>query len=403
MKTAFLDCFSGLSGDMFLGSLLDAGLSFDTLKLCLRTLPFRGYNLELKREMRQQISGTRFLVHLDKNVHEKHGYKKTEYTKGAHENGGLEAIREIIDRGELTDSVKAKSMSIFESLAQAEGHIHNLPPEKVHFHEVGAVDSIIDIVGTVFALETLGIERLVVSPLPLGSGFINIAHGRIPVPAPATLGLLKGVPVTNSGVRQEMVTPTGAALATGLAASFGAMPPMVVQTVGYGVGSRELTDRPNLLRIIIGHETDDDQTDTVIVLETNLDDMRPEGLGYLMERLFQAKALDVVFLPAQMKKNRPGVQVQVVARPDHKDRLVKIMVQETTTLGIRFRYSQRIVLARSNEKIESPWGKIGVKRIIQDEVARLVPEYDVCREIALKHNLPLRKIYQWIESLNIAH
>ena len=303
----------------------------------------------------------------------------------------------------MTDSVKAKSMAIFESLAQAEGHIHNLPPEEVHFHEVGAIDSIIDIVGTVFALETLGIERLVVSPLPLGSGFINIAHGRIPVPAPATLALLKGIPITNSGVQQEMVTPTGAALATGLAASFGAMPPMVVQTVGYGVGSRELPDRPNLLRIIIGRETDEDQTDTVIELETNLDDMRPESLGFLMERLFQAGALDVVFLPAQMKKNRPGVQVQVIARPDQKDRLVQLMVQETTTLGIRFRYTQRIVLGRSNEDIESPWGKIGVKRVIQDEVTRLVPEYDVCREIALRHNIPLRKIYQWIESLNIAH
>ena len=318
-------------------------------------------------------------------------------------NRGLEAIGEIIDRGELTDSVKAKSMAIFESLAQAEGNIHNLPPEEVHFHEVGAVDSIIDIVGTVFALETLGIERLVVSPLPLGSGFINIAHGRIPVPAPATLALLKGIPITSSGVQQEMVTPTGAALATGLAASFGAMPPMVLQSVGYGVGSRELPDRPNLLRIIIGRETDEDQTDTVVELETNLDDMRPEGLGFLMERLFQAGALDVVFLPAQMKKNRPGVQVQVIARPDRKDRLVRLMVQESTTLGIRFRYTQRIVLARSDEEIESPWGKIGVKRVIQDEVARLVPEYDVCREIALKHNLPLREIYQWIESLNIAH
>ncbi|MCG6879142.1 MAG: nickel pincer cofactor biosynthesis protein LarC [Deltaproteobacteria bacterium] len=403
MKTAFLDCFSGLSGDMFLGSLLDAGLSFDTLKQCLQTLPFHGYKLEFKREMRQQISGTRFLVHLDKNPHGKHGHKKAEQTKSAHENRGLEAIGEIIGRGELTDSVKAKSMAIFESLAQVEGHIHSLPPEEVHFHEVGAVDSIIDIVGTVFALETLGIERLVVSPLSLGSGFINTAHGRIPVPAPATLALLKGIPVTNSGVRQEMVTPTGAALATGLADSFGAMPPMVVQTVGYGVGSRELPDRPNLLRIIIGHETEENQTDTVIVLETNLDDMRPEGLGYLMERLFQAGALDVVFFPAQMKKNRPGVQVQVVARPDQKDRLVKIMVQETTTLGIRFRYSQRIVLNRSNEEIESPWGRIGVKRVIQNEVARLVPEYDVCREIALKHNIPLREIYQWIESLNITH
>jgi hypothetical protein len=300
----------------------------------------------------------------------------------------------------LTDSVKKKSMAIFESLARVEGHIHNLPPDQVHFHEVGAVDSIIDIVGAVYALEILGIERLVVSPLPLGSGFVKTAHGRIPVPAPATLALLKGVPVLNSGVQQEMVTPTGAPLATGLAASFGPMPPMVVQNVGYGVGSRELRDRPNLLRIIIGHEEHGKQTDTVVVLETNLDDMRPEGLGYLMERLLEAGALDVVFLPAQMKKNRPGVQVQVIGSPEQKDRLMEIMVQETTTLGIRFRYSRRMVLERNQETVESPWGGITVKRVIQEKSSRLVPEYDVCREIALKNKIPLRDIYQWIESLN---
>jgi uncharacterized protein (TIGR00299 family) protein len=300
----------------------------------------------------------------------------------------------------LTDSVKKKSMAIFESLARVEGHIHNLPPDQVHFHEVGAVDSIIDIVGAVYALEILGIERLVVSPLPLGSGFVKTAHGRIPVPAPATLALLKGVPVLNSGVQQEMVTPTGAALATGLAASFGPMPPMVVQNVGYGVGSRELRDRPNLLRIIIGHEEHGKQTDTVVVLETNLDDMRPEGLGYLMERLFRAGALDVVFLPVQMKKNRPGVQVQVIGSPEQKDRLMEIMVQETTTLGIRFRYSQRMVLERNQEAVESPWGKISVKQIIRNKSTHLVPEYDVCREIALKNNIPLRDIYQWIDRLN---
>ncbi|MCD6294815.1 MAG: nickel pincer cofactor biosynthesis protein LarC [Deltaproteobacteria bacterium] len=394
MKTAYLDCFSGLSGDMFLGSLLDAGLSFDQLKQCLQTLPFHGYDLELRRETRNRISGTRFMVHLDEAHHKKLGHKEH-----GHKNRGLKTISETIDQGDLTDSVKKKSMAIFESLARVEGHIHNLPPDQVHFHEVGAVDSIIDIVGTVYALEILGIERLLVSPLPLGSGFVKTAHGRIPVPAPATLALLKGVPVLNSGVQQEMVTPTGAALATGLAASFGPMPPMVVQHVGYGVGSRELPDRPNLLRIIIGHEEHGKQTDTVVVLETNLDDMRPEGLGYLMERLLEAGALDVVFLPVQMKKNRPGVQVQVIGRPEQKDPLMEIMVQETTTLGIRFRYTRRMVLERNREVVESPWGKIAVKRVIRGKSSRLVPEYDVCRETALKNNIPLRDIYQWIDSL----
>ena len=388
-----------------MGSLLDAGLSFDQLKQCLQTLPFHGYELELRREMRNQISGTRFMVHPDEGHHGKHGHKKLGHkkndpAKNGHENRGLNAIRDIINRGDLTDSVKEKSMAIFESLARVEGHIHNLLPDQVHFHEVGAVDSIIDIVGTVYALETLGIERLLVSPLPLGSGFVKTAHGRIPVPAPATLALLKGVPVLNSDVQQEMVTPTGAALATGLAASFGLMPPMVVQNVGYGVGSRELPDRPNLLRIIIGHEKHGEQTDTVVVLETNLDDMRPEGMGYLMERLLEAGALDVVFLPAQMKKNRPGVQVQVIGRPEQKDRLMEIMVQETTTLGIRFRYSRRMVLERNQEAVESPWGEITVKRVIREKSSRLVPEYDVCREIALKNNIPLQDIYQWIDSLN---
>jgi len=395
MKTAYLDCFSGLSGDMFLGSLLDAGLSFDQLKQCLQTLPFHGYELELRRETRNQISGTRFVVHLDEGYNKVHGHKKH-----GRKNRDLKAISEVIDQGNLTDPVKKKSKAIFEALAWVEGHIHNLPPDQVHFHEVSAVDSIIDIVGTVYALEILGIKRLMVSPLPLGSGFVKTAHGRIPVPAPATLALLKGVPVLNSGVPQEMVTPTGAALATGLATSFGPMPPMVVQNVGYGVGSRELPDRPNLLRIIIGHEEHGEQTDTVVVLETNLDDMRPEGLGYLMERLFRAGALDVVFLPAQMKKNRPGVQVQVIGRPEQKDPLMEIMVQETTTLGIRFRYSRRMVLERNQEAVESPWGKITVKRVVREKSSRLVPEYDVCREIALKNNIPLRDIYQWIESLN---
>lgn len=386
MTIAYLDCFSGISGDMFLGSLLDAGVPFDELKERLGTLPLHGYRIEIKREARSQIFGTRFLVTME---------------GGGHEHRGLKAIREIIARGDLSESVKEKSMLIFESLARVEGKIHNQQPEDVLFHEVGAVDSIIDIVGTMYALEYLDVKTVFASHLPLGSGFTGSAHGKIPVPAPATVALLKGVPLFDSGVPHEMVTPTGAALVKGLTCSFGPMPPMVVQKIGYGVGSRDLPDRPNLLRILIGQQSTE-SLDTVVVLETNVDDGTPEGLGYLMDRLFDAGALDVVFLPVQMKKNRPGVQIQVIGRPDQRDRLVEIMIRESATLGVRFRYSQRRVLPRSLVEVDSPWGKIKVKEVLIEEGSPLlVPEYEVCREIAARNDIPLREVYGWITSLNV--
>jgi len=307
MKIAYLDCFSGISGDMFIGALLDAGLSFEDLEQTIQALPFDSFHLEMKREARSQIFGTRFVV-------------KTEGQEQAPRN--LEIIRNIIRKGSLSSGVKDKSIRIFEELASVEGKIHNKPPEEVHFHEVGAVDSIIDIVGTVYGLERLGITSLFVSPLPLGSGFVETAHGRIPIPAPATATLLEGVPVYDSGVHHEMVTPTGAALVKGLATSFGPMPPMMVEKIGYGVGTRDLSDRPNLARILIGHMQTEGQVDTVIILEANIDDTSPEWLGFLMDRLFDAGALDVVFCPVQMKKNRPGVQIQVMGRPDQQDALM---------------------------------------------------------------------------------
>lgn len=386
MKTAYLDCFSGVSGDMFLGSLLDAGFPFHELRECLLTLPINGYQIEIKREARNQIFGTRFLVSLD---------------EGRDDHRGLKAIREVIAQGDLPETVKEKSIQIFESLAKVEGEIHNLPPEEVHFHEVGAVDSIIDIVGTVYALERLDIGSLCVSHLPLGSGFVMTAHGKIPVPAPATIALLKGIPVFEAGIPHEMVTPTGAALIKGLATSFGSMPPMVIREIGYGVGARDLPDRPNLLRIFIGEEQSAKTVDTVVVLETNVDDISPEWLGYLMDRLFDAGALDVVFFPVQMKKNRPGVQIQVIGRPDKKELLMEIMVRESATLGIRFRYSQRRVLPRSFSEVDSPWGKIKVKKLMLEKgPSILVPEYDVCKEIASKNNIPLREVYLWVTNLN---
>jgi uncharacterized protein (TIGR00299 family) protein len=386
MKTAYLDCFSGISGDMFIGALIDAGLSFDELDRKLQTLPFDGYHLEIRKEARNLIVGTRFLVIPDKK-------------EQPHRN--LHTVRDIIDQGGFNKAVKKKSIEIFEDLAKVEGNVHNLPPEEVHFHEIGGVDSIIDIVGTVYGIETMGIQTLSASPLPLGSGFVKTAHGRIPVPSPATIALLKGVPVFDSGLHHEIVTPTGAALAKGLASSFGPIPPMVIQNVGYGAGKKKLPDRPNLLRILIGHQKTEDQTDTVVILETNIDDTNPEWLGYLMDRLFDAGALDVVFLPVQMKKNRPGIQVQVMGRPEQRDILMEIMFVESTTLGIRFRYGQRKVLESCVTETDSPWGKIRVKKVTNtDGKPFLLPEYEECRKVALENNLPLKEIFYWVMALN---
>ncbi len=386
MKIAYLDCFSGISGDMFIGALLDAGLSFEDLEQKIQALPFDSFHLEMKREARSQIFGTRFVV-------------KTEGQEQVPRN--LEVIRNIIRKGSLSSGVKDKSIRIFEELASVEGKIHNKPPDEVHFHEVGAVDSIIDIVGTVYGLERLGVTSLFVSSLPLGSGFVETAHGRIPIPAPATTALLEGVPVYDSGTHHEMVTPTGAALVKGLATSFGPMPPMVVEKIGYGVGKRDLSDRPNLARILIGHMQTEGQVDTVVILEANIDDTSPEWLGFLMDRLFDAGALDVVFCPVQMKKNRPGIQIQVMGRPDQKDTLMEILFRESSTLGIRFRYTQRMVLQRSVAEVESPWGKIKVKKVLErDGSPFFLPEYEACREVALKTNRPLREIFYWVIGLN---
>ena len=386
MKIAFLDCFSGISGDLFLGSLLDAGLSFDELSRRLKSLPFENYRIETRREARNQLYGTRFIVIQEGKEH-------------SHRN--LETVRKIIEQGELSTQVKEKSIEIFENIAEVEGKIHNKSPNEVHFHEVGAVDSIIDIVGTVYGIESLKIEKLYASFLPLGSGFTKTEHGTIPIPAPATFALLKGIPVYDSGIPHEMVTPTGAALVKCLVTSFGAMPPMVIHSIGYGVGARDLEERPNLLRILIGDEEYEKNTETVMIIETNLDDTSPEWLGYLMDRLFDAGALDVVFCPVHMKKNRPGVQVQVMGLPDQRDVLMEILFRESATLGVRFQYTQRRIRQRSIVEVDSPWGKLKVKKVAgRDGEIFFIPEYEACREIAIKNDLPLREIFGWVMGLN---
>jgi len=389
MKIAYLDCFSGVSGDMLIGSLLDAGLPFEELKRIIYGLNLDGYTISAKKEGRNNIFGTKFYVSL-KEKHQKARY--------------LKDIKEIITNSDIPLTVVEKCVSIFEKLAITEGEIHHISPDEIHFHEVGAVDSIIDIVASVAGIYLLGIEKLFVSRMPVGKGIITSAHGKIPLPSPATIALLEGVPIYDSGQEVEMITPTGAALITSLCSSFGPMPSMIVERVGYGVGSRTLADRPNLLRILIGNDIDKRESETVVVLESNLDDMSPELLGYLMDRLFDAGAKDVSFSHIQMKKNRPGIQLQVVGQPEDKDKLSNIIFKESTTLGIRFNYSQRSILTRGELMVESPWGKMRVKKVInQGGKTAILPEYEECRRVAKANNLALRDIYAWVAALPSDH
>ncbi|WP_028320289.1 nickel pincer cofactor biosynthesis protein LarC [Desulfatiglans anilini] len=385
MKTAYFDCYAGVSGDMFIGSLLDAGLPFEELQAALETLPLEGYRLAMREERRQGIRGTRFLVEMLQHEH-------------AHRRLG--DVRRIIHSSALSDWAKGAAEAVFEILARAEGKVHGLSPDAVTFHEVGAVDSIVDIVGGVFGVESLGIESIQASPLPLGRGFTSSAHGRLPLPAPATLEILAGLEVRDAGTETETVTPTGAALLKALASSWGPMPAMRIQRIGYGAGSRDLPDRPNCLRVLIGDAAVAGDAETVLMLETNLDDASPEFMGYMMERLFGAGALDVVFFPVQMKKNRPGTQVQVMAHPVRKDDLTRILFEESLTLGVRVRMCEREVLERDLVTVESPWGPLQVKRVKDPGGRRrLVPEYEACRAVAVSRRVPLRDVYAWVTGL----
>ena len=386
MKIAYLDCFSGVSGDMFVGSLLDAGLPLEKLEKIISGLNLNGYGISAKKEERNSIFGTRFSVFLQEQDQEARHLKE---------------IKEILKSSDLPLSVIEKCIMIFEKLAMTEGEIHHISPDEVHFHELGAVDSMIDIVAAIAGVHLLGIEKLFASMIPVGTGIMTSAHGKIPVPSPATIALLRGIPVYCSGQDVEMVTPTGAALVTSLCSSFGPMPPMTIDRVGYGVGSRTLAGRPNLLRILIGNDVDKQRSETVVVLESNLDDMSPELLGYLMDSLFDAGAKDVSFSHIQMKKNRPGVQLQVVGQPEDKERLTSVIFRESTTLGVRISYSQRAVLQRAELMVDSPWGRMKVKKVInQDGGTVLLPEYEECRKIARENNLALRDVYAWAAALS---
>ncbi len=385
---AYFDCFSGISGDMTLGALIDLGVPPAWLQEALSRLPLTGFRLTAAPVVRNGITANRVNVEIFES-------KKSRDFK---------EIRSIIDNCPLSETVRTTSLGIFEKLARAEAAIHGCSLEEVHFHELGGVDAIVDIVGTALGLEKLKIKKVTASKLPLGSGFVNCQHGKLPIPAPATVEILKQVPVYGTETTSELVTPTGAAIIATLADSFGPLPEMQIHKIGYGAGQRESNDRPNLLRVITGmpagQRSDDRanlQSDQIMILETCIDDMNPELFGFLMERIFEDGALDAYWIPVHMKKNRPGTMVQVLCKEERKDILIRRLLAETTTLGVRYYHANRQLLARDELIVTTSLGEIRVKRIKDAEGnTRLLPEYEVCREIALQKKIPLRVVYDTI-------
>ncbi len=382
MRLAYLDCASGISGDMTLGALVDAGADLGAISDGVASLGLPGLQI-VAAEVKKK------------------GFRATQITiehEPEHAHRHLHQITDMIDAGALTPPQKELAKRIFTLLGEAEAKVHGTTVRKVHFHEVGAIDSIADIVGAAIGFDSLGVERVVCSPIPTGCGFIEIAHGRVSVPAPATAELLKGVPLAASDVEAELTTPTGAAIVAALAQSFGPVPPMTIEKIGYGAGQRDLESQPNLLRLLVGEAVGVRASEQVWVLATNLDDISGEMIGHTCERLLAAGALDVTTTPVQMKKNRPGVTVTVLCAKGEIEKLEAIVFQETGTLGIRRWPVERHTLKREQQTVETDWGPIeGVVAHLDESTRRFSPEYESCRRVAAQRALPLHVVYEAAE------
>ncbi|MEE2642809.1 MAG: nickel pincer cofactor biosynthesis protein LarC [Planctomycetota bacterium] len=379
MKIAYLDCLSGISGDMFLAACVDAGADFEEIRAGIDSLKTGNCKLQ-KSEVRK--FGFRAL-------------KVDVIHEPEHAHRHLHHIDKMIDESSITTRQKELAKSIFLKLGKAEAAVHGSSLEKVHFHEVGAIDSIADIVGGAIAWDLMGAERLVCSPIPTGRGQIRIAHGQVSVPAPATVELLKGIPLRSCEIEAELTTPTGAAIVSTLANDFGPLPDMSVETVGVGAGTRDLEEQANVLRILVGAQDTAWASDRVVLLETNLDDVSPELIGFCQDRLREAGALDVFTTSIQMKKSRPGIQLSVIAEPSAAARLKEIIFCETGTLGIRHQLLDRTLLGREPGSVQTDFGKVlGKVVILPDGSRRFTPEFESCKTIALENNVPLEKVDQ---------
>jgi uncharacterized protein (TIGR00299 family) protein len=450
MRIAYLECFSGMSGDMFLGALVDAGVPARVLEETVTALGVRA-RLEISRVLRSGISAAKVDVWVDgekdlpreeywerlgqhehSHEHREHSHgDQHEHAQGGHSHSlpgesaraepalsfskgvptpheqshgrGLAEIRQIISAALISSSAKKTAVAIFEALGAAEAKIHSTSIESVHFHEVGAVDALVDIVCAAVGAEALGVDEIVCSSLNVGGGMVKCAHGTFPVPAPATVELLKDAPVYSSGLQAELVTPTGAAIVKTLARRFAAFPEMKIEEAGYGAGSRDFPGHPNVVRLVIGEAAASASlslaaktaTETITVLEANLDDLNPQVFGYVMDRLLEEGALDVFGMPVQMKKNRPGTLLTVLCRPEDAGKLTQLIFTETTTLGVRRREEVRQTLARRWENVRTQWGEVRIKiASMNGTVTNFAPEYEDCRKIAVEHHVPLKTVMQ---------
>jgi len=376
MKTLYFDCFAGASGDMILGAMVAAGVDPDFLREQLSLLPVSGFSVNFETVNRSGLSAT---------------YARVE-TASEDKHRHLADIKEIIDQSGLSERVKQRSVQIFTRLAEAEARVHNEPVDHVHFHEVGALDAIVDVIGAAICFDYLKIDRFMCSPLHVGSGMVQMAHGRFPIPPPAVAELLKGVPFYAGDVKGELLTPTGAAIITTVCNDYGPIPQMTTESTGYGAGTREYPDFPNVLRVFVG-ETSLATDERLWMIETNLDDASPQIIGHVMDRVLESGALDCFFTPVQMKKNRPGVLLSVLCGPDEKEGLMKLLFMETTTLGVRSYEVGRRALERSAVRVETQYGPIDVKVAHLDgRVVNEMPEFEQCREAATKANVPLKTV-----------
>ena len=415
MKTLYFNCFSGISGDMTIGALLDSGLGFDYLKTELRKLRVEGYELRMSRVTRSNLSAIKFdvlihgepepiLDHQHEHSHE-HGAGHSHDLEHKHEHHHHDSghfhrkasqILAMIGESKLTPKTKQIATDIFTKLAISEGKVHHIPPEDVEFHEVGAIDSIIDTVGAAIGFEALGIERFLCSSINVGSGFIHCQHGVFPVPAPATADLLRHATIYQKHVQTELVTPTGAAILAAVVNRFGDLSGFAAEKIGYGAGSKQFADFPNCLRVMIGEEravAAEQKSPGVVVIEANIDDMTPQNFAYATEKLLAAGALDVFTIPIQMKKARPGQLLQVLASSDAVDRLTQVIFRETSTIGIRRYAVERSVLDREFVEVATEFGNVNIKVSRMDgEVMNAAPEYEDCVRIAQEKNVPLKKV-----------
>ena len=392
MRIAYFDCFSGISGDMLVGALLDAGLKIEILEKELNKLNLSGYQLEVNRVLKKGISASQFKVKIQE--------------KGVERR--FKDILNILEESKLDEEIKNEVKKIFFKIAEAESKIHQKNIEKIHFHEIGGLDSIIDISSAVIGIKALEIKEIYSSPLPLGKGFVKCAHGIFPLPAPATLELLKNIPTYSGGMEGEMVTPTGAAIISTLTKDFGERPLMKIEKIGYGAGEREFSI-PNLLRVSIGEKILRDSDlidgyvhDEALLIETNIDDMNPEFYNYIMDKLFSQGALDVFLTPIQMKKNRPAQMFSIIVYEQNLKEILKVLFSESTTLGVRIKEVKRLKLTQQNFIAETKYGKIKVKvGVFKEDIKTIAPEYQDCQKIAQQHQVPLKEVYE--EAKKIAY